>query len=182
MSEVSVPKFATRVALAARIAAIKRDVATEVNQEFFRRHPDWEQRYGAAGVQRGFEDACYHLDYLATAVETASPRLFEAYARWTGRVLQSRGIDSAFVVESLQQIEDALQARLKAAELSLLEPLLRAGLDALLYPTVPEAPQPHFAESTELFVRALLLGRRGAAVNIALEAIAEGACAAEIYL
>lgn len=182
MAQVPVGAFAARVDLAQRIAAVKRQVATEVNQEFFRHHPDWEERYGAAGVQRGFEDACYHLEYLATAVETASLRLFEAYARWTARVLQSRGIDSVFVVENLQQIEDALQARLNVAELGLLKPLIRAGIDALLYPTGPETPQTQLAESTELFLRALLLGRRGAAVNIALQAIADGACAANIYL
>jgi MerR family transcriptional regulator, light-induced transcriptional regulator len=182
MSQVSFTKFATRVAVAERIAAAKRELATEVNDEFFRRHPEWEQRYGAAGVQRGFEDACYHLDYLAAAVETASTALFEAYARWTGRVLQSRGIASVFVVENFQQIESALQARVAPAEFACLEPLLRAGIEALLYPMEPAPPDRQSAESTQLFRTALLLGRRSAAVNIALEAIANGARPADVYL
>src|SRR5689334_7440761 len=127
MAQFPVAEFPARVALAERIVNARRQIATEVNQEFFRRHPDWEQRYGAAGVQRGFEDACYHLDYLATAVETASILLFEAYARWTGRVLQSRGIAPVFVIENLQQIENALQSRVTPAEFALLAPVLRAG-------------------------------------------------------
>src|SRR5690348_3054701 len=182
MSEVDASKFGTRVAVAERISAIKREVATEVNQEFFGRHPDWGERYGAVGVQRGFEDACYHLDYLAAAVETASAALFENYTRWTGRVLQSRGIAPSFVAENLEQIESALQKRLAPADFACTRPLLRAGMDVLLDPAESAPAETEGSESRQIFRAALLMGQRRAAVNIALEAIAAGATPSEVYL
>jgi methanogenic corrinoid protein MtbC1 len=182
MSKVHTPKLGTRVEIAEKLAAIKGEVAAEVNQEFFRRHPDWRERYGAAGVQRGFEDACYHLEYLAAAVETASAPLFENYARWTGRLLQSRGIAPTFVAENLEQIESALEKRLSPADFACARPLLRVGIEALLHPGDSALPEPDAAQSSQLFRAALLLGQRQAAVNIALEAIASGATPGDVYL
>ena len=182
MSRASELTFAARVAVAEKIAALKHGIAAEVNHEFFRRHPNWETRYGAAGVQRGFEDACFHLDYLAAAVETASPALFENYGRWTGRMLESRGIAASFVVENFEQLDAALKARLTPEDYLCLQPCLRAGIEVLLRPVGPGTAETDPAESRQLFRTALLLGQRGAAVNIALDAIANGAGLADVYL
>src|SRR4051812_21791979 len=154
---------AARIATADKIIAVKREVASDVNRDFFRRHPDWEQRYGAGGVQRGFEDACHHLDYLAAAVETGSVQLFENYARWTGRVLQSRGIAPHFVIENLEQIESALTPRVPPDELTSVHLYVRAATSALLHPAASAELEPAGDESRQLFRRALLLGKRNAA-------------------
>jgi hypothetical protein len=137
MSSDALPSPLHLVAVAEKITAIKREVAVEATHEFFRRHPDWRQRYGPPGFQRGLEDACYHLDYLAAAIEAGSTELFERYARWTGRLLESRGIARCFVVENLEQIEAELQSRLGAAQSAWAQTYLRAGMSAVAEPVAP---------------------------------------------
>ena len=43
-------------------------------------------------------DACFHMDFLAGAVESGTHAL-EDYARWTVRILCARGISAHFVAE-----------------------------------------------------------------------------------
>src|SRR5215472_1202496 len=81
-------------------------LATRVNTEFFDRHPDWRERYGHKGVERGREDACFHIDFLRGAVEADSAPAFMDYVSWTARVLGARGIAPDFLAENLQQIAD----------------------------------------------------------------------------
>src|SRR6516225_4744913 len=145
-----------RVAIAEKITAIKHEVAVDVTHEFFRRHPDWKQRYGPAGFQRGLEDACYHLEYLAAAIEAGSTELFERYGSWTGRVLESRGIARRFVVENLEQIEAQLQSRLEAAESAWTQPYFRAGMSAIGEPAAPLQHETDVAASRQLFPTAIV--------------------------
>jgi len=171
-----------RVAIAEKITAIKHEVAVDVTHEFFRRHPDWKQRYGPAGFQRGLEDACYHLEYLAAAIEAGSTELFERYGSWTGRVLESRGIARRFVVENLEQIEAQLQSRLEAAESAWTQPYFRAGMSAIGEPAAPLQHETDVAASRQLFRTAILRGQRSGAVYIAEEALSKAASAADVYI
>ncbi|HYO13152.1 MAG TPA: cobalamin B12-binding domain protein, partial [Thermoanaerobaculia bacterium] len=72
-------------------------MAEAVTAEFFARHPDWVQRYGDKGWERGIEDAGFHIDFLAGALEVGAPEAFGEYVRWARRVLEARGIAAAFL-------------------------------------------------------------------------------------
>jgi hypothetical protein len=65
-----------RIGMADRIQSAKETLAREVNEEFFQRHPDWKVRYGERGVRLGFEDACYHLDFLAAGIAAGNVAAF----------------------------------------------------------------------------------------------------------
>jgi hypothetical protein len=73
-----------------------------VTDEFLRRHPDWVARYGELARKRGIEDAGFHVDVLAGALETGSPAAFCDYARWCSRLLRSRKIAPQFLAENLR--------------------------------------------------------------------------------
>lgn len=89
-----------RRVLADRVRAHADAVAEEVTDEFLRVHPDWLDRYGARARIMGIEDARYHITFLAGAVESGAPTAFSEYARWTARVLASRGIASVSLAEN----------------------------------------------------------------------------------
>ena len=89
MQSMTLPQ---RVALADQIRALRQKVGEDVTEEFLSRHPDWLERYGEHARHFGIEDACFHLDFLAGAVEAASLDSFRDYARWTVGMLQARGI------------------------------------------------------------------------------------------
>jgi methanogenic corrinoid protein MtbC1 len=172
--------FSDRVELSQLLLAHKQDVAGDVNDEFFRRHPEWRERYGHVGVLRGFEDACYHVEYLAASIEAGSTELFETYARWTARVLDSRGIGSRFVVENFEQLADALRSRVSPDQFEVIARHLAAGSAAASEPPAPGSSDgPDTWRS--LFRAAILRGQRGAALNIALDALSQGLTLAEFH-
>jgi hypothetical protein len=110
-----VTSFAARCAAAERIRALKESVAEAVTDEFFRRHPDLLARYGEVGRKRGIEDACYHLDFLAAAVESGSVAAFCEYARWCRRLLGPMGLGPHLLAENLVQIGNSLAEKLGAS-------------------------------------------------------------------
>src|SRR5215471_5862185 len=105
-----------RKRLAEKLWACRDVLSARVNEEFFNRHPDWRDRYGRRGMERGREDACFHIDFLRGAIEADSASAFQDYVCWTARVLSARGIASDFLAENLQQISDSLVDLLDAVE------------------------------------------------------------------
>ena len=156
-------------------------VAVEVTAAFLERHPDWRQEYGVRATTAGVQDAGYHLAFLAGAVESGETRAFETYARWATRVLGARGIASHFLAENLEQLQQALAARLGPARTSALAPYFRVALDALS--RASETPVDATLNLTaEVFLQSILNGQRHAAVQIAREALRNGLTIEDLYI
>ena len=166
----------------------KREIlATLVNAEFFDRHPDWRVRYGERGVQRGYEDACFHIDFLCGAIEGGSLAAFEDYARWTANMLRARGIAPQFVRENLQQVGNVVRTVLAGTELAYVEDFICAGMAvcegsvAAVQDTIPEALG-ELALTCRLLTRALVQGQRRAALTLVTEALDNGAPLLDVYV
>ena len=184
MSEGS--SAAVRRALAERLRTARDTLASRVNHEFFLRHPDWLARYGDRGVRRGFEDACFHIDFLLGAIEIDSLAVFEDYARWASDVLSARGIEPHYLAESLHQVGNACQTALTVAEHEYVQSFIRAGAAIVEKPARAEGA---LKEGTgeralvcRLFTRAILQGQRKAAVGLVMEEIEKGAPLLDIYM
>ena len=106
MTEAPTPRARRKVAEAIR--ARRGALAEEATAAVLVRHPDFLVRYGERAAQRGVEDALFHSDFLAAAVELGTPDAFAAYARWTAGVLAARGIASELLAENLADLEAAL--------------------------------------------------------------------------
>ena len=166
--------------LADSIRAASPAVAVSVTDDFLERHPDWRIRYGARAVSAGIQDAGYHLAFLAAAVEGDDPAAFASYARWTGRVLGSRGIATTFLAENIVQLRDALALRLTPDQSAALARYFGAALDALASePAFP--PTAPLTITADVFLQAILSGQRHAAVRIAREALRNGATVPALY-
>ena len=159
-------------------------MARSVTDEFLRRHPDWLTRYGERARRHGIEDAAYHVEFLAGAVEAGSVAAFEEYVRWTAGVLAARGIGIEFLAENLVQIEHRLSQDLPAADHDGVAGFLAAGLDACKRaPADAATAEERGLDGTvQVFVTALLAAQRQAAVTIAREALAGGASAVDVYV
>lgn len=174
-----------RTALAEKLRRLKQTVAEAVTDEFFQRHPDWLARYGERGRKHGIEDACFHIDFLAGAVDSGSFAPFEDYARWTVRMLEARRIAPHFVVENLEQVERALGSKLSVPEREIVSSFIRAGCAACK----PVPAQADVREAStglkltqSLFLQAILKSQRNAAVTIVSEAFHEGHPVLDIYV
>ena len=178
------PDLNTRVQLAEKLRGLKQAVAEAVTDEFFQRHPDWRERYGTLGRQRGIEDACFHQDFLAGAIESGDPGAFRDYVRWTTGVLQARGIAPHFVRENVEQLLGALGPRLTTEQQALVKAFVREGLLPGDSPTEVDANDQmpsELALARRLFIQAILRGERKAAVGIALGALRAGQTIGDVY-
>ena len=86
-----------RIALADRLRVVRTAVAADVTERFLAQHPDWLERWGERARLRGIEDAGYHLDFLAGALEAGSTEAYRYYARWTAATLRARCIAEHFL-------------------------------------------------------------------------------------
>jgi MerR family transcriptional regulator, light-induced transcriptional regulator len=167
--------------LADIVRQLSRAIATQVTDAFLERHPDWQVRYGARATTAGVQDAEYHLAFLAGAVEAGAPHAFGTYARWAAGVLAARGIRGQFLAENLEQLEQALAARLGAARAGALGPYFRGALDALSNgPAAP--PHARLSLTADVFLQSILTGQRHAAVGIAREALRNGLTIEDLYV
>lgn len=174
-----------RLALAARFADLQRPVAEAVTEEFLRRHPDWVDRYGERGRARGIEDAQFHMDFLSGALVAGEPQAFAEYVRWARRVLEARGIAADFLRENLEQIGEALAARLDGGMKPAVETAVRAGLlacEGTPGAIPPPEPEDDLASARRLYLQAVLRGQRNAARGIVLESHRAGRPLLDLYL
>jgi methanogenic corrinoid protein MtbC1 len=179
--------FRERRSLGEKLASHRNRLAAQVNDEFFQRHPDWRERYGEKGVQHGFEDACFHIDFLRGAIEAGSTEEFKEYVRWTERVLGARGITAEYLAENLRQIGDATRAKLSAAESAYVDGFIDAANkdDGHLKTTVGSDPThglPALGVTQRLFTQAILLGQRKAAETVVMQAIENGVPLLDVYV
>lgn len=182
MSEVK--SLRERVSIAETLVAVKQVAAESVTEDFFVRHPDWIERYGEMGRIRGIEDAKFHIDFLAGAIESGSTAPFEDYAHWCTRMLRSRGIEPHFLAENLRQIGAALRNKLPADSVEMVLSYIEAGAAACSEPgtDVRDVDDGDFARIQRLFLDSILKGRRKAASTIALEAVSAGHRIEDVYV
>ena len=175
-----------RFRLAQKLASVKLPVALALTNEFFLNHPEWAVRYGERGRQFCTADVCFHVEFLAGAIEAGSPEAFADYARWTARMLGARGITAHTLEETLAQLEKHFFAVLLPEEREAVLPFLKRAQEAActeLDPAPDEQPADDRLDlTTEVFLAAISSGQRQAALNIVEEALRAGHSHLDIYV
>lgn len=174
----------TRTHAARRLRDHREEVARAANEAFLGRHPDWLERFGDRARLRGEEDARFHVDFLAAALDLSRTDPLRDYLRWTAQLLEKRGMRAADLYEHLGDVVKATGKCLTAAEQeqteSLVDDALRQAREA--GPLDWKQPAGALAATTSLYVEAALRGDRKAARNLLEEALAEGIDLLDLYL
>jgi methanogenic corrinoid protein MtbC1 len=169
-------------ALDARRSAL----ATQMVAREFVRHPELDQRYGRAGRDRCFEDAGYHLAYLAQAIAADSVGLFADYVGWAKVMLAKRGIPAKDLSGLLETMKESLAHELPPDFSRLACDFLDRGLQQL--PQMSNDVPCFIAEGTPLaplarqYLQALLRGERHIASKLMLDAAQNGIAVRDLYL
>lgn len=149
------------------------DLATAITDRHFAVHAQPMNR------TRCLEDARFHLQYLATALDADSPAMFVDYIGWTKIVLAKRNIPQDDLVNNLEIMATVLPEHAEAID------YLRAAIEQL--PALPEdvpsfldPRQPMWAVASE-YLRALLRGSRIDASLVITNAIDGGATLRDVY-
>jgi methanogenic corrinoid protein MtbC1 len=174
-----------RLRLGDKLRTHKKSLAQRVTDEFIRCHPEWIVRFGEDGRTSCSEDAGFHIDYLAAAIESNSAAAFEDYSCWLARMLRSRDISPLRAAESFEQIRLAAGIYLSGAEASVVELFVQRGCTALArgdQGTGNVRESSLLAEERSVFLQALFKGPRKLAADIPLEALRQGHAPADIYV
>jgi methanogenic corrinoid protein MtbC1 len=182
---MALDSISRRFSLAQKIQSVKLTVAQAMTDEFFLLHPDWAVRYGERGRQFCTADACFHLEFLAGAIQAGSPEAFADYAAWTARMLGARGIDAHTLEENLAQLEKHLAPVLPAAGRQEVAAFLAKGRQACAQSqaaSAAQAPDAALGLTRNAFAAAIVGGDRQAALGIAEEALRTGSHHVDIYV
>jgi methanogenic corrinoid protein MtbC1 len=174
-----------RFHLAHKLLSLKLAVAEAITHEFFIHHPDWADRYGERGRQHCTADACFHIEFLAGAIEADSPEAFGDYTRWTARMLGARGIGAHTLEENFAQLEKRLCAVLLPAEREAVSAFLAHGRQVCAEPESASDAQADFNPlglTQQAFLAAILGGDRYAALGIVEEALHANHTHLDIYV
>lgn len=153
-------------------------LAEEIAREHERRHPEVFARYPAVGRQRCLEDARFHLQYLAAALDAGSRDMFADYISWAKVMLAARNVPPSDLADNLAIVESVVDG--EAAE------YVRSAIDAL--PSMPDGIPSFLDEQAPLanvasgYLRALLRGSRREAASLILETVEDGTPARDIYV
>lgn len=94
--------FGQRQSVADKLRSAKSQIAELITTQFIERHPEWKTRFTDAGRKSCLEDACYHVDFLASAIEAGSSESFKTYVRWLCNVLRTRNVPAECVSELIR--------------------------------------------------------------------------------
>jgi methanogenic corrinoid protein MtbC1 len=152
----------------------------------FGRHPQLLARYGPSGRIKSRQDAVYHLSYLADALDTDSPALFNDYVGWAKVLLEHLGVRSEDLDHHLASMADAVREQMPAPVAAPAVAMIEGARAAL--PAMPST-LPSFLDTGQRlaplardYMHALLGGFRQAAGQLVFDAVEGGEPLGEIYL
>lgn len=167
------------------IQAERDTLAEAITARHYELHPELAARYGPTGREKCFQDARYHLSYLAEALTSCSPALFADYVSWAKVMLSTRGISAADLVQNIECMREVIERKLPDETRPSLHNFINAGLDRLPeFPT--ELPTfiddgPHW-ELAQKYLALLLGGDRHVAARLVLNSVDGGVHPKDIYL
>lgn len=168
--------------LADLIRSNRSGISERVTDEFLARHPSWLEQYGELVRRSGVEDAGFHQDFLAAAIEANEVDAFTSYLRWSARTLASRGSSATFLVENVEQIGAAIRDIAPAGDYPIIDPFIQAGVASCLNAGLCANDIGADTGSLAfLYVEAALRGQRQAAIHLLLEAVKQDYTLPKLY-
>lgn len=109
----------------------KEELASALTDALYEAHPEFQDRYGAAGRERCLEDMRYTLEHLAPSVALGEPQLFARYVAWLVDLLRPRGIPPEHVGDTMRVLERVLTSKLSSEHVAAVQSSVAAGLAAV---------------------------------------------------
>lgn len=160
-------------------------LAGEITERHAQLHPELFARYGPIGRIRCREDNRFHLEYLASAIETGTPSFFVDYVGWAKVMLASRNIPVEDLVQNLRLLDDVLRERLSDDVAAQASAAIAQALASL--PSMPDDIPSFLAgdsaahELAREYLRHLLDGHRREAGNVIVRALDGGMAPRDVY-
>ncbi len=150
------------------------------------RYPQLRARYGPAGPAKSRQDAVYHFSYLADALDTDSPALFNDYIGWAKVLLEHFGVHSEDLDHHLGCMADVLREQMPSPMVTSAIAMIEGARAAL--PAMPSTspslldPNQRLSPLARDYMHELLGGYRQAAARLVFDAAQRGEDVRELYL
>ena len=161
------------------IRASLENLAIAITNEHAAAHPELFVRWGAAGRTRCLEDARFHLQYLAIAVDAQSVPMFLDYIGWTKVVLAKRHVGERDLIANLRILARAVR-EMPDAEAYVLTAIDELPAMTEDVPSCLDPRTPLWSVASE-YLNALLRGSRRDAMQIVTNALDGGASLRDVY-
>ncbi|MCC5930912.1 MAG: cobalamin-dependent protein [Cyclobacteriaceae bacterium] len=161
------------------------ELAKYITKLHFEQHPELMQRYGAAGKVRCYEDAVFHLNFLAESLTMNLPDMYANYILWAAAMLQARNIPENDLQDNLNFVQHAIH-EIMGSELSAVTKDYIAIAKAKLKDNKIENSS-YITDSNPLkkeliaYLDYLLQGKRREATLLINELIQQGVSVKDIY-
>jgi methanogenic corrinoid protein MtbC1 len=161
------------------------DLVSKVMTNLYRRHPEYEKRYGPAGKVRCREDIDFHFCTLIEAVASRERELFLRYVAWGKIVLVNRRIRTDDLIDTLLIMQEVISANVSKRAASLANSYIQAAIDR--FDTFPDAPPTYIdvcsplADLANSYLQSLLSVDRDEARNLVRGAMQRGTRVQDIY-
>jgi methanogenic corrinoid protein MtbC1 len=143
------------------------------------------EHYGAAGKVRCYEDAVFHLNFLAEAMTMNLPGMYANYILWAEAMLKSRNIPETDLHHNLEFVQQAIHDVLGAEFSAVTKEYVAAAKEKLKDKTEENVSYISDAnplkKEVETYLEYLLQGMRQEARLLISELIQEGVGIKEIY-
>jgi hypothetical protein len=94
--------------------SLRSDAIDAVSGRFYAEHAQVYEEFGERGRQACREDLAYHLDFLRPVLEFGDSQPLVDYLHWLAEVLQTRGIPSNHLEQSLEWLSEFFAQRMEA--------------------------------------------------------------------
>jgi MerR family transcriptional regulator, light-induced transcriptional regulator len=167
------------------LAEKSNELANQITRLHFEQNPGLLERYGEAGKKRCFEDAVFHLNFLAEALTMNLPDMYANYILWAASMLKARNIPESDLDDNLDFVQQAILDVLGSQYEAITNDFVAAAKEKLKAITEESLSyiredNPLNAESTA-YLEYLLLGKRREATLLINELIEQGVSIRDIY-
>ncbi|MDZ7315677.1 MAG: cobalamin-dependent protein [candidate division KSB1 bacterium] len=151
----------------------------------YAKQPDVWRPFGDRGLETSIRDAAYHLIYLSEAVQADEPTLFTEYLSWVQSLFTHLPLPPETLPVTLECMQEVLNTTLKENLLSVVRPILDAGIESLSSRRTDPSeflPDGQLGEKARSYLDALLAGDRLTAGRIVMDLLQSGTPIKQIYL
>ncbi|WP_114752733.1 cobalamin B12-binding domain-containing protein [Pleomorphovibrio marinus] len=161
------------------------ELANHVTRSHFERDPGLLKRYGESGKLRCYEDAIYHLNFLAEALTMDIPDMYASYILWAAAMLKSRNIPESDLHHNLDFVQQAIHEILGPEFSAVTMRYVAAAKEKLKEKTEENVTyitdDNPLKKEVETYLEYLLQGKRQEATLLIAKLIQKGVAIKDIY-
>jgi methanogenic corrinoid protein MtbC1 len=161
------------------------DLINKVMHELYRRHPEYETRYGAAGERRCREDIDFHFCTLIEALASREPELFLNYVGWGKIVLINRRVRTGDLIDTLLIMQEVINESVGGRAAALASSYIQEAV--YRFDSFPDTPPSYLdlcsplANLANAYLQALLSADRDEARRLIAASVQRGTRVQDIY-